>query len=151
MGAVKTTVRDARHGDRTSLYSLTSQFPTPTPCSHETFCTLLDSKLNDERACVIVAEHDERLIGYVSGSVRSAFYAAGATAWVDEIFVTADFRSRGVGAQLMAAFETWAVRHDAVLVALATRGAAAFYEQLGYVSKASYFKKYLTPESQEQR
>lgn len=94
-------------------------------------------------SCTIVAEHDGVLIGYVSGSVRTAFYAAGATAWVDEILVAPESRSCGVGRQLMSAFETWATRNDSVLVALATRGAAKFYEHLGYVSKAGYFKKYI--------
>lgn len=137
------TVRAAAGDDEAALFRLVKQFPTPTPCSHETFRALLDTKLNDQRSCIIVAERDGALIGYVSGSVRDAFYAGGATAWVDEILVDAEARSCGVGRQLMSAFETWAARHHSVLVALATRGAATFYEHLGYASKAGYFKKYL--------
>ena len=145
-----TTVRAGRSEDRVSLFSLTSQFPTPTPCPYESFCALLESKLDDDSACIIVAEQDGRLIGYVSGSVRTAFYASGATAWVDEILVTPEFRRRGVGAQLMGAFEAWAERHESRQVALATRGAAAFYERLGYATSAAYFKKYLlAPERPE--
>ena len=34
-----------------------------------------------------------------------------------------------------------------VLVSLATRGAAAFYEHRGYVSKAGYYKKYFATDS----
>ena len=104
---------------------------------------LLESKLRDPRSCIIVAEQDGALIGYVSGSVRTAFYAAGATAWVDEILVVPESRSGGVGQQLMSAFETWAADNRSVLVALATRGAAKFYEKLGYESRSGYFKKYL--------
>ena len=61
-----------------------------------------------------------------------AFYAGGVTAWVDEILVAPAFRGRGAGAQLMAAFESWAAQQGCVLIALATLGAAPFYEHLGY-------------------
>ena len=49
-------------------------------------------------------------------------------------------RGRGIGRLLMGAFEDWARSRDSVLVSLATRGAAAFYEHLGYSSKAAYYK-----------
>ena len=122
---------------------LTSQFPTPTPSSRDVLDGLLKAKLQDCNACVLVAEYDGELIGYVSGSARSAFYVGGMTAWVDEILVLPDRRGKGVGRSLMAAFESWASRHCCRSVALATRGAVQFYEQLGYVTSAGYFKKYL--------
>jgi GNAT superfamily N-acetyltransferase len=140
---VTVTVRPVVAADAPGLFLLVKQFPTPTPCPAETFCVLFDSKLKDPRSCVIVAEQDGRLVGYVSGSVRTAFYAGGATAWVDEILVVPALRSGGVGQQLMRAFETWAANNNSVSVALATRGAAKFYEKLGYESRAAYFKKYL--------
>ena len=43
----------------------------------------------------------------------------------------------------MEAFEEWASLHNCVLVGLATRGAAPFYERLEYASKVAYFKKNL--------
>ncbi len=79
----------------------------------------------------------------MSGSTRDAFYAAGATAWVDEILVVPDERGAGLGARLMNAFEAWAARQQCTHVALATRSAGPFYERLGYASRAEYFKKYL--------
>jgi hypothetical protein len=45
----------------------------------------------------------------------------------------------------MRAFESWAEAHGSRLVALATRGAVAFYERLGYAMSTGYFKKYLAP------
>jgi hypothetical protein len=41
------------------------------------------------------------------------------------------------------AFEQWAQDRHCVLVSLATRGAAAFYERRGYTSHARYDKKYV--------
>jgi GNAT superfamily N-acetyltransferase len=46
-------------------------------------------------------------------------------------------RGTGIGRQLMDAFEQWAKDRESVLVSLATRGAAAFYEHRGYTSKAA--------------
>jgi GNAT superfamily N-acetyltransferase len=69
-------------------------------------------------------------------------YAGGRTAWVDELLVIESLRGRGIGRQLMDAFEQWAQDRRCVLVSLATRGAAAFYEHRGYASPAGYYKKY---------
>ena len=141
------SVRPARSEDRSSLFALTSQFPSPTRCSRDAFDCLLDAKLLDRCACVLVCEQDSQLIGYVSGSARSAFYVGGMTAWVDEILVVPERRGAGVGRGLMTAFEAWANLQRCRSVALATRGAATFYEHLGYTTTAGYFKKYLdTPE-----
>ena len=108
------------------------------------FRAILQSKLADSRSAIFVAELGTRLSWwYVSGSTRDAFYAAGATAWVDEILVVPDERGAGLGARLMNAFEAWAARQQCTHVALATRSAGPFYERLGYASRAEYFKKYL--------
>lgn len=90
-----------------------------------------------------VAEHEGALTGYVAGYRHPTFYAAGETAWVDELLVDSNYRGRGVGQRLMAAFEQWASNHGCTLVGLATAGARGFYERLGYESKAGYYKKYL--------
>jgi len=136
-------VRPARRDDESSLFALTSQFPSPTPCSRDAFDALLAAKLLDQSACVLVAECEGQLIGYVSGSARGAFYVGGMTAWVDEILVLPERRGAGVGRGLMAAFEAWATRQGCRSVALATRGAVKFYEQQGYATTAGYFKKYI--------
>jgi GNAT superfamily N-acetyltransferase len=146
-------VRAVTSDDELALFDLTSRFPTPTPCTLEVFRAILQSKLADSRSAIFVGELGTRLhridgahgslVGYVSGSTRDAFYAAGATAWVDEILVVPDERGAGLGARLMNAFEAWAARQRCTHVALATRSAGPFYERLGYASRAEYFKKYL--------
>ena len=137
------TVRPAATSDGAELFALTSAFPTPTPSSIDVFRSLLPAKLADPRSAILVAEESDHLVGYVSGMARLAFYAGGATAWVDEIFVLPTHRGTGIGRGLMVAFEAWAHQQQCVSVALATRAAGPFYERLGYESRASYFKKYL--------
>jgi GNAT superfamily N-acetyltransferase len=61
---------------------------------------------------------------------------------VDELRVIEPLRGTENGRQLMDAFEQWAKDRQSVLVSLATRSAAAFYEHRGYTSTAGYYKKY---------
>jgi len=136
------TIRPATASDASSLFELVRAFPTPTPPSSGQFSRTLDSKLSDVSACLLVAEHESQLVGYVSGYCHATFYAGGPTAWVDELLVIERLRGAGIGRQLMDAFEQWAKDQQSVLVSLATRGAAAFYEHRGYTSKAGYYKKY---------
>jgi GNAT superfamily N-acetyltransferase len=96
----------------------------------------------------LVAEQEGRLVGCVSRYCHATFYAGGVTAWVDELLVLEPLRGTGIGRQLMDAFEQWANDQKSVLVSLATRGAAAFYEHRGYISKAGYYKKYFATDSQ---
>jgi GNAT superfamily N-acetyltransferase len=79
-------------------------------------------------------------------SAAGSFYAGGKTAWIDEIFVVEEERRRGVGRALMAEFENWAAGNHCKIVGLAARGAAEFYEELGFESSSGYFKRYLRPE-----
>ena len=137
------TIRPAVASDASALFELVRAFPTPTPPTPEQFSRALDSKLSDASAGLLVAEHGMELVGYVSGYCHSTFYASGPTAWVDELLVIEGFRGTGIGRQLMDAFEQWAQDRQSVLVSLATRGAAAFYEHRGYASTAGYYKKYL--------
>jgi GNAT superfamily N-acetyltransferase len=89
-----------------------------------------------------VAIVDSVVVGYVSGYRHTTFYANGPTAWVDELYVRAEFRGNGLGRALMADFEHWAWSNGCQLIGLATSGARDFYRQLGYESKAGYYKKY---------
>lgn len=138
-----TIVRPYRSTDEAQLFDLVRAFPTPTPPDRAAFAAALSAKLADDDSCLAVAEHDGALVGYVAGYCHPTFYASGYTAWVDEVFVNAAFRKRGVGRQLMEAFEAWAASRECTLVSLATRAAGPFYERLGYAAAAEYFKKYL--------
>jgi len=139
-------VRRANLNDELKLFALVSRFPTQTPPTAEQFAESLRIKLKDHDAFVAVAEERGELLGYVAGDAHETFYAGGKTAWVDEIFVAEGARRRGIGRALMAEFESWAAGGRCRLVGLATRGAASFYEELGFETTAGYFKRYLRPE-----
>lgn len=138
-----TDVRQVTAEDEDSLFSLASSFPSPTPPGRAVFSSTFSEKLTDPKSCVAVVEVEGKLIGYVSGYSHSTFYAAGPTAWVDELLVCERFRGSGFGRKLMNYFEAWAARNKCTLVGLATSGARDFYDHLGCESRAGYFKKYL--------
>ena len=116
-----------------------TSFHTDERIFHESFFSLLESR----SALVLVAEEEERLIGYCLGYWHDTFYANGRVAWLEEIMVTASYRRRGIGEAMMENFEDWAKKEGAVLSALATRRASSFYTAIGYEESASYFRKLL--------
>jgi GNAT superfamily N-acetyltransferase len=137
-------IRPAQPNDEAPLLTLVRLFPTPTPPDEAAYAAAFRDKLADENAFLAVAEQGSALVGYASGYSHLTFYAGGRTAWMDELFVLEQFRHVGIGRALMSEFESWAAQRNCKLVSLATAGAGAFYEQLGYVSKAGYYKKYFT-------
>lgn len=137
-------IRKPESTDSTALIELIQQFPTPHPSSAAKLAEMLMQKLGDSAAYMLVAENELGLVGYVSGYRHAAFYAGGETAWVDEILVSESFRDRDIGGLLMVAFEQRAAADGCKLVALATEGAAPFYQKRGYGTKAGYYKKYLS-------
>lgn len=139
------TIRLAEVKDEVQLWGLVRAFPAPSSIGLDAYTSMFQRKFTDPCSFIAVAEQGETLMGYVSGYKHAAFYAAGDTAWVDEIFVVNNERRSGVGRLLMAAFESWATNSGCRLVSLATAGAADFYLVLGYSTKAGYFKKYLGP------
>jgi GNAT superfamily N-acetyltransferase len=139
-------VRRATVADEFELFELVKGFPTPTPPSSQVFADALRLKLKDPHGFVAVAESEGHLVGYVAGDAHETFYAGGKVAWVDEILVTEQSRRQGIGRALMAEFEAWAENGRCKVIGLATRGAASFYEELGFATSAGYFKRYLRPE-----
>lgn len=136
-------IRSAEPEDEVELFDLVAMFPTPTRIDRHRFRQQFLHKLGDSQFCLMVAERDENLVGYISGHRHAAFYASGEVAWVDELFVTEECRGTGIGRELMQSFERWASESECRLVGLATDGAREFYERMEFESKAGYYKKYL--------
>ena len=72
------TIRPAAASDTSALFELVRAFPTPTPPNSEQFSRALDANLPDGSSCLLVAEHERQLVGYVSGYCHATFYAGGA-------------------------------------------------------------------------
>lgn len=110
----------------------------------EGFAELLASTAaGGARGRLTVAEEGGRVVGYCLAATHTTLHANGPAVWVEELVVDAACRGRGTGSALMADVEAWAARRGAVVVALATRRAGAFYAGLGYAESAAYLRKVL--------
>ena len=82
-----------------------------------------------DRKCIITAKRDGQLIGAARCSVSAG------VAHLGELMVTRKERNNGIGTDLLAAFEQWAVAHGAHILTLDTQHygpAQRFYERHGW-------------------
>jgi GNAT superfamily N-acetyltransferase len=148
MAAASPWIRPATAADAGAVAGLAEGLAQSFAFSRASFDAHYPALLAAGHACLLVAvtgadAADGECVGYLLGFEHLTFYANGRVAWVEEIFVRGDLRGRGVGRDLMAAFEGWAGERGCALVALATRRAAPFYHALGYEDSATYLRKLL--------
>lgn len=136
-------IHPATPADQEAIFALVTQFATSFKPEQSAFEASFARLLTNDSACLLIAEHEEDIIGYCLGFDHDTFYANGSVAWVEEIMVQEAFRRHHIGQQLMTAFEEWATARGSRLVALATRRAASFYKAIGYEESANYFRKIL--------
>lgn len=137
------SIRSAREPDGSDLFPIVVEFATSFVPERGSFGQAFRRVLADQDACLLVAQLDRRVTGYLLGFDHLTFFANGPVSWVEEIAVTASLRRNGIGRALMTRFEQWAASRGSRLIALATRRAAGFYSALGYEESASYFRRVL--------
>ena len=136
-------IREATEKDRAAVFNLATKLATSYAVSKQGFDQSFSTVLKLDHMLIAVAEDDDKICGYVLGNYNPCFYASGNAAWVAEILVQEPYRGQDIGRKLMHYFETWAKRNNCILVSLATRRAAPFYQAIGYEDSAAYFKKSL--------
>ena len=137
------TLREALPEDESSVFCLALDLATSYQVERVSFSRAYARVLASADMHLAVACAANEIIGYVLGISHPAFYANGNVAWVEEIMVAEDQRGKGIGKLLMDHFEAWAQSRECRLVSLATRRAADFYQAIGYVESAAYFRKEL--------
>jgi len=136
-------IRHAIADDSVAILNLANQLHPTINVEQEAFQYTFHQVLHrPECVCLVVSKHDN-ILGYLSGYVRPVLTQGRNVAFVDEIVIESNMRSKSLGTSLMKHFEAWALSEKCALVGLATGGARGFYEHLGYQSSAGYFKKYL--------
>jgi GNAT superfamily N-acetyltransferase len=136
-------IRRAKANDADELFFLVKEFATSFKPNRELFEDCLRQLVSDGSAWLSVAEYDKKVVGYCLGFDHYAFYANGRVSWVEEIMVDSNIRKKGIGAQLMKAFEEWARSRGSKLIGVATRRVEPFYSALGYEKSATFFRKLL--------
>ncbi|EMJ90504.1 acetyltransferase (GNAT) domain protein [Leptospira alstonii serovar Pingchang str. 80-412] len=91
----------------------------------------------------MLAEENNKIIAYCLGFDHYTLYANGKVSWLEEIFVSEEYRRKGIARILMSEFENWARFRNSKLIGLATRRAKDFYTAIGYEDSAIFFRKLL--------
>jgi len=138
------SIRRATSDDVLSVKSLASSLATTFSIEGDAFIEIFERVNEDEGARILVSADESGTInGYLLGFMHDAFFANGAVAWIEEMYVSDLARRNGIGFALERDFEAWARDRDAKLVALATRRAASFYLAISYEESAVYFRRIL--------
>lgn len=91
---------------------------------------------SDAAFICLIAEHDSKAIGYVAGSSKDISYRTKKTIELNDMGVTASYRSRGVGATLVAEFARLARERGFQSIYVnayyKNEGAIEFYKKLGF-------------------
>jgi ribosomal protein S18 acetylase RimI-like enzyme len=113
------------------------RFLAATGSTPQHYASFLASQIDDPRAVMLVAEHEDRVIGYAYGRLEGHDYMAlrGPAAILHDVIVDAAYRDRGVGKALVVAMITsLAARAPRVVLSTAERNAKAqrFFERMGF-------------------
>ncbi len=138
------TIRAARSGDADRvfalLHQLSSGYAPDRAAFDESFEFLIDA--TEPTSVLLVAEDGaERLTGYALTTVTPLMHINGRSAQLQELVVDNDVRGTGVGTALIEAVEDLCRTLRVKQLTVASRGAADFYERLGYHSTADFLKR----------
>ena len=134
-------VRTATAADGDFLFDLVQRFAASARPSRAAFDRALGSLLSDPSTWLAIAECDRIAAGYCLGFDHYTLAASGRVAWVEEIMVKSVWRRKGVGRDLLTAFETWARARGSKMAVVATREGWPFFEALNYEERAYLFQK----------
>ena len=143
MSTSELVIRKANSDDNDCVFKLANQLSESININQEIFEKNFEELIHNNNHCILVAEINQIVEGYISGNFHKAFYANGQVAFIDEIVVDSRCRNLSIGKHLMEEFEAIAKINKSVLISLATSGAKGFYEKLDYSTKSGYYKKYL--------
>lgn len=101
------------------------------------FVNYLEEQLDNTSAAVVVAEKDERVVGYTFGQVmRRPTLLSGDCGYIADICVQSDARGQGIGRSLHGWLRAWFVAQGITAVELqvvrANPASQAFWRKMGY-------------------
>jgi len=105
------------------------------------------ARLAGDRAAVLLAEQDARVVGLATVHVLSVLNRARDVAWLTALVVDESMRGSGVGRRLVEAVEAFARQQGCERLSVTTHehltGAQAFYTQVGLPPTGRRFGKML--------
>jgi ribosomal protein S18 acetylase RimI-like enzyme len=94
---------------------LSPDLPDAVPGGEHRYIRRLLERLEDPTTCVLVAEHDHQVVGYILGMVvdlMQDIFEQQPGGFLADIYVEPDYRRRGVGGALVGALRAWFRQQD---------------------------------------
>ena len=142
-------IRQARPGEGcnlTAAYEWLFAAPgiPPADWSPDVAAHRLEATIADHRSTVLVADDNEKVVGFATVYLDIVSVRFGQRAWVEDLAVAPERRSSGIGKALLDAAKTWARDHGAGWLGLESGAARVdahrFYEREGPDSWSRSFK-----------
>jgi ribosomal protein S18 acetylase RimI-like enzyme len=114
------------------------------PDAEKTMYRFLADLPSSSHSCLFIAEREGEVIGFLSGELREGSPAFNPKTWaaVEDVYVSPDHRSLGVGHVLFEACQQWAREKGAdgvsLQVAAGNTRARKFYEEIGFREVSVY-------------
>ena len=128
------TIRPAKVSDSFELHKLNDLFNGEGSNSID---AIEESLRVNSQEIIIVAEKEEKLVGFCCGQMLKSMCYPFPYAEITELFVLDEFRRQGIGKRLLDSMEAWLVgcgaRHFHILTFKNNTSAQALYKLCGYV------------------
>lgn len=138
-------VRPASRDDADVVFALLAQVGKPYSPDRAVFDVAFDEVIDSEDHLLYVVETGGVVVGYALTTIVRLLHTNGFSAQLQELVVDVEARSSGSGSYLVSEVERGLTERGVKQLTVAiVRGAASFYDRLGYRSTADYLKKDLS-------
>jgi GNAT superfamily N-acetyltransferase len=137
-------IRPATLADAEGVFVQLAQFAVSYPPSKSAFDEHFPQLIAADHADLLVACSDKEIVGYLLAFRLLTLYANGLVTEIQELMVDAGYRNQGIGRRLIEVAVERAWTAGGIEVTIPTRRAGAYYERLGFVETAGYFKRKLS-------
>lgn len=136
-------IRNATAGDIPELIELgtrmylESRYAETSPFDEQKCADLAKQLITADAGCVLVAEHDDQVVGWLAGGIGEQWFSSKLMAFEYGLFIAPEHRGGSAGPRLVKAFITWAADRGAAVINMGiTTGVheertGAMYERLG--------------------
>src|SRR5690606_10776548 len=136
------SVRPAERADADVVFTLLAQVGKPYSPDRAVFDVAFGEVIDSDDHLLYVVESAGIIFGYALTTIVRLLHTNGYSAQLQELVVDTSARSAGAGSHLVSAVEReLTARGVKQLTVAIVRGAASFYDRLGYRSTADYLKK----------
>lgn len=140
-------IRPCRPEDFAGVVELLRQLWPGKPLDVAALRLIYDSALNSDRQTYLCARNGGKVAGFGSLAIKANLWNETVVAYVDELVVDAGYRGRGIGTRLLEQIGNVARQRGCRRIELDSafhrKEAHAFYERLGFESRALLYSKLL--------